>query len=126
MSGIDLCVGNCGRGQMALQTDSIHIRQYQELGIFPAMRHMAGGAAYLLDDRMIVDPWAGQVGVALETCGGLLRNGRLQPRLKRAVRIVTGGALYGTVIGLVMHRRGEVALYASMTLITEAGLRRFQ
>lgn len=125
MGGVGLRVGD-GRWQVALQADGVDVGQVQELGIVAAVWRVARRAAYLFDSSVFVHPRAGQIGVALQTGGCLLRDSRLQARFKCAVRIVTGGALDGTVIDLMMHWRGELGLDTGVTLVAEDRLRRLQ
>lgn len=90
------------------------------------MRHVTGRAACLLDGSVFEHPWASEIGVAFQTSGSLLRDGRLQARFKSAVRIVTRGALDGAVVDLVVNWCGELGLDAGMTLVAEGGLRGLQ
>ena len=90
------------------------------------MRHVTGRAACLLDGSVFVYPWASEIGVALQTSGGLLRDGRLQARFKSAVRIVTRGALDGSVVDLVVNWCGELGSDVGMTLVAEGRLRGLQ
>jgi len=87
---------------------------------------VAGGAASLFDGWVFVNPWSGKIGVAFQTCRCLLRNACLQARLECVVRIVTIGALNGSVAGLVVCRLGELGLNSHVALIAKCGLRRFQ
>lgn len=111
---------------MALQTNGVDVRQVQQLGIVAAVRLMTRRAARLFDGCMLVHPGAGQIRMAFQARGCLLRDARLKARFKCIVWIVTRGALNGTVVDLVMHRCGEFGLDAGMALVAQAGLRRLQ
>ena len=111
---------------MAQQADGVDVAEIQKLGIIAAVRFVAGRAACLLDGSVFVHPWTGEIGVAFQTSGGLLRDGRLQARFKSAVRIVTCGALDWAVVDFVLNGGRELGLYPAVTLVAEGGLRGLQ
>jgi hypothetical protein len=126
VSRIHVGIGNRGRWEVTLQAYRVDVGEVQKLGIVAAVRLVTCRAAGLFDGSVFVHPWTYQVRVALQACGGLLRDRRLQSRFKCAVRIVTCGALDRVIIDLVMNRGGELGLDAGVALITEDRLRRLQ
>ena len=116
----------CCRRQMALQADRVHPRQCQQFRIAASMRYMAGHASRLLDCLMCVNPRPRQFRVALQTRRNLLRQTRLQLRLKNCVRIMAGRALHRSFVNFVVNRRLKIGLDLGMTAIAERGLRSSQ
>ena len=111
---------------MALQANGVDVGQVQQFGIVTAMRLVTGRAARLFYGRVFVHPGTGKIRVALQACGCLLRDARLKARFKCTVRIVTRGALYWTVIDLVMNGRREIGFDSGVALVAEGGLRGLQ
>ena len=63
--GVDLCIGDCRRRQVALQADSVDIGQIQEFGIAATVRLVTSRATCLFDGWVLVHPWAREIRVAL-------------------------------------------------------------
>lgn len=78
--------------KMAQQADRVNPRPIQQVRIRAAVRNMACGTTFGLDDRVFILEWPGHFGVALRADDVLLCGRALKLLSKAAVGLVTVGA----------------------------------
>ena len=104
---------------MALQAQLPALAPRQQHAIGAAVRSVAGGTAFYLQRRMLVDKRATLFGVAAHA--SLVIRFLQAGVIERSVRIVAVGALHQAFGHAMMHGQGKLRLHRAVT--TEAQLR---
>lgn len=114
------------RRRMALEADRVDVGAVQQPWIRSAVRGVACGTPFGLDDRVLIDKRPGRLGVTLGANRILLRRRPQAFLAERAMRVVAIGALHQSLFHLVMERHGELRLHVGMALEAEHRLSGFQ
>lgn len=126
VSGIGLLIVESCRRQMTLKANGVDVGKNQKPWILAPVRCMAGSTSHLLNHAMFIDPWAGQIGMALEARRYLLLDRALQLLFENGMGIVTCGTFHRTVVDFMVDGGGKLSLDGTMTPIAERGLCGFQ
>jgi len=114
--------GKVWRRRMALHAQCVHVGPVEQARIRPAVRRVAGSAAFRLHNVMLINERTSRFGVALDANGVLLCGGLESLFLESAVRVVAIGALHQPLIHFVMEGHGELRLDVGVALIAESRL----
>ena len=111
---------------MAEQADGVDLGPIQHVRIRPAMRNVAGGAAFGLHHRMFIHKRSGDFRVALRADDVLLRGRPLKPPSDSAVWLVADDAEDQSLRYSVTGGHGELRPFVFVALKAELRLRGFE
>jgi len=107
---------------MALQTKRVHARPVDQSRIWPAVREVAGRAAFRLHYEVLIHKWSCSLAVALCANRIHLRRRSQVLAVECPMRVVAIRALHQPFLHLVVERHVELRLRLRMTLEAELRL----
>ena len=110
------------RWRMALHAQRVDVGAVEQARIGAAVRRVAGGAAFGLDNVVLIHKRASRFGMALAANSVLLRGGLAALFLKSAVRVVAIRALNQSLVHLVVEGHGKLRLDVGVALEAECRL----